>query len=530
MADVLHAKGSVKSEMFDEGETNIKSEYFDGKMEDVPADNSDIFFGSESAELFPGSEPYGDLFLMDPQDLLGVQEEIIGSENSNGSDEIPVPLATANETVAPRKGVRRSAAKSKSSLRVESIPDTLNSPDSDDFTLAMPLYPPSKSDVSPRPQTRVHFQIGSSIPTGSLSRPRIIKLPPNATSNGGLSLIPHFGVPAQRIVAFRRKPDLGRQLLPRAQSQTVPQPTSLVSLRAANLKPKNVSRIYGTSRSGVSVPPAFPNPSRRVANLMQQGRAVACPHKNCGKLFRDNSAMRKHLHTHGPRVHVCGECGKAFVESSKLKRHQLVHTGEKPFQCSFEGCGKRFSLDFNLRTHYRIHTGDRPYICPVEGCSKRFAQSTNLKSHLSTHNKIRFRGRGSGSQPTTAYTQRTGNSASFEEEYDSFYAYQNPSRSVMLSSASNSSLQFPHHSGDFNGITRVPNSHSVVTYPPGVIAEEPEDEDNETHSTGLIIDEHIPSSSVSRQCGLSPSGNSGDVKRRKIKPDSDLLSDANSFL
>lgn len=65
-------------------------------------------------------------------------------------------------------------------------------------------------------------------------------------------------------------------------------------------------------------------------------RTVPCPHKGCGKLFRDNSAMRKHLHTHGPRVHVCAECGKAFVESSKLKRHQLVHTGEKPFQCNFE--------------------------------------------------------------------------------------------------------------------------------------------------------------------------------------------------
>ena len=102
-------------------------------------------------------------------------------------------------------------------------------------------------------------------------------------------------------------------------------------------------------------------------------------------MFRDKAALKKHLLTHGPRDHVCTECGKAFYEISKLRRHQMVHTGEKPFKCTFDGCEKWFSLEHNLRTHIRIHTGDRPYACPFKPCSKRFAQSVNLKSHLLVH-------------------------------------------------------------------------------------------------------------------------------------------------
>ncbi|KAM5264327.1 zinc finger protein 42 homolog [Ctenodactylus gundi] len=114
-----------------------------------------------------------------------------------------------------------------------------------------------------------------------------------------------------------------------------------------------------------------------------------CPHSGCTKQLRDKAALKKHLRIHGPRDYVCGECGRAFVENSKLTRHFLVHTGERPYQCTFQGCGKRFALDFNLRTHVRIHTGEKRFACPFEGCKKKFIQSTNLKSHILSHGKVK---------------------------------------------------------------------------------------------------------------------------------------------
>ncbi|KAL3316431.1 hypothetical protein Ciccas_004919 [Cichlidogyrus casuarinus] len=228
--------------------------------------------------------------------------------------------------------------------------------------------------LCPSAVTKMQYPASSGIKLMPISSNGIISSKPTSTSTSSATTIINGG-----NITLRTTPATQNYILSPAPSST----SDRAFTPGNSLTGSQTTRFFFTTAGGSAALP------RTVSQHTMAARSVICPQPGCGKSFRDTPAMRKHLHTHGPRVHICGECGKAFVESSKLKRHQLVHTGEKPFQCTFDGCGKRFSLDFNLRTHLRIHTGDRPYPCPQPGCTKRFAQSTNLKSHLATHSKIR---------------------------------------------------------------------------------------------------------------------------------------------
>lgn len=144
-------------------------------------------------------------------------------------------------------------------------------------------------------------------------------------------------------------------------------------------KKVNSDFITLSSEEGESIKAESVSHSNKNENL----KNFKCTDTDCGKIFEDSTALKKHLVTHGEKQFICPDCGKKFLDNSKLKRHSLVHSGEKPFKCEY--CSKCFSLDFNLRTHLRIHTGEKPYICSYPNCYKRFSQSSNLSAHEKSH-------------------------------------------------------------------------------------------------------------------------------------------------
>uniref|UniRef100_A0A7G3AEK9 Putative c2h2-type zn-finger protein n=1 Tax=Lutzomyia longipalpis TaxID=7200 RepID=A0A7G3AEK9_LUTLO len=106
----------------------------------------------------------------------------------------------------------------------------------------------------------------------------------------------------------------------------------------------------------------------------------------CNKTFHTQQSLKHHkmiMHhqQEPPPQHICLQCDKIFSTAQILQQHHLIHTGDKPFECSL--CQKTFRLKSSLENHMKIHSDERPFQCNF--CQKRFKIRKDCKNHERTH-------------------------------------------------------------------------------------------------------------------------------------------------
>lgn len=129
---------------------------------------------------------------------------------------------------------------------------------------------------------------------------------------------------------------------------------------------------------------SFISALRRHEKQHERTGMVTCG--ECGKEFRDEILLKRHIKYAHAGSFTCTKCGSIFNSEPALHTHMQTHKSEseKRYQCSYKGCTKKFNFPHHLKHHELTHSNTKQHFCKI--CGKGFIQSHHLKTHLRTHN------------------------------------------------------------------------------------------------------------------------------------------------
>ena len=108
----------------------------------------------------------------------------------------------------------------------------------------------------------------------------------------------------------------------------------------------------------------------------------------CNEQFSTPSALDKHKYVHTEKKFKCSDCNETYPFQSQLMEHRLKHRSIKSFQCMSAHCGKWFKMESSLKKHVKVHDGV-VYKCRVKKkCDYKNTDIRNVRAHEKTHSKI----------------------------------------------------------------------------------------------------------------------------------------------
>ncbi|CAD6244322.1 GSCOCG00013344001-RA-CDS [Cotesia congregata] len=108
-------------------------------------------------------------------------------------------------------------------------------------------------------------------------------------------------------------------------------------------------------------------------------RPFECEFDGCIKSYVNVSELNRHKKTHYKNPD--DDNRKSFKRLNNFKRHTKIH-GLK-HQCKCEACGVEFDNYMDLRQHLATH--QKEFRCPT--CGKIYKSNSHLKRHITTHGK-----------------------------------------------------------------------------------------------------------------------------------------------
>lgn len=124
--------------------------------------------------------------------------------------------------------------------------------------------------------------------------------------------------------------------------------------------PPAKQRASKKAAAAAAAPAGAPPPQRIVDGKLPPGTYI-------GRTVVENNRVIKIAQPYTTGHLTCPyypDCERTFKHASERVIHvRKVHTGEKPFKCSYEGCDKRFCSSKQLKSHERSHSNEKPFVC-----------------------------------------------------------------------------------------------------------------------------------------------------------------------
>merc|ERR1712228_1108801 len=148
-----------------------------------------------------------------------------------------------------------------------------------------------------------------------------------------------------------------------------------------DLKEENMSKRQSTKLNNKNIPINDRQESKE--SVSRNTSKNSSKSKNKSNLIRKSAKKYSKNSAKPYKRYKCPHCDYSTDVNPKMIQHIRIHTGEKPFVCTFDGCNKRFAQKSNLNVHIKRHVGIKEHNC--SHCGKEFVEKKSLRAHLLTH-------------------------------------------------------------------------------------------------------------------------------------------------